>query len=399
MKNHEEEVIGILQFINAQDKLSREIIPFSEEDQHLAESLASQAGVALTKNRLAEEFKLLFEALIELLVTAIDEKSPYTGGHCRRVPILTMMLAEAACNTTKNPFKDFTLSEQELYDLKIAALLHDCGKIITPVHVVDKATKLETIFDRIHLIDTRFEVLKRDAHIALLQKKLALLNNEQGLDFSELEKEFEKYIQQLNEDRDFLHACNIGGEFMAESLQKKVGELANKYTWRSPNGQEEPFLSENEVLNLTISKGTLTPEEREVINYHVVATIKMLEALPYPKYLRNVPKFAGAHHEYLNGKGYPKGLTKDQLSIQARIIGLVDIFEALTAKDRPYKKGRTLRESLRILGIMKKDGYIDPDLFNLFIDEKVYLRYAKEYLEPEQIDEVVLSEIPGYTPS
>jgi HD-GYP domain-containing protein (c-di-GMP phosphodiesterase class II) len=398
MKNHENEMIGVLQLINARDKVSQEIRPFSGEDQHLVESLASQGAVTLTKNKLVEDFKCLFDELIELLATAIDKKSAYTGHHCRRVPILAMMIAEAVCKATDDPFEDVTLSEQELYELKVAALLHDCGKVVTPVHVVDKSTKLETIFDRIHLIDTRFEVLKRDAYISFLHKKLVALGNGNDRDPPALKEELEKTLRQLEEERDFLRNCNVGGEYMPENLRERVRELALKYKWIDPAGKEEPFLSENEVYNLTISKGTLTFEEREIIKQHVVMTAKMLEPLPYPKYLRNVPKFASSHHEYINGMGYPGGLSGDQLPLQARILGIADVFEALTAKDRPYKKAKTLTESLHILGTMKKEGYIDPHLFDLFIHEKVYLRYAKEYLDPEQIDYVMLSEIPGYTP-
>lgn len=399
LKSHEQEIIGVLQLINAQDQHSHHIVPFSDEAQHLAESLASQAAVALTKQRLADEFKRLFEALIELIVIAIDEKSPYTGDHCRRVPILTMMLAEAACKTDTGPLKDFTLSEEELYELKIAALLHDCGKVTTPVHVVDKATKLETIFDRIHLLDTRFEVLKRDATIAFLRQKLAVLTDGEAERIADLEAAYHQCLQALDADRDFLRTCNIGDEFMPASQQQRVRDIARKYTWVDMDGVESPCLSDNEVHNLTISRGTLTSEEREIINYHVTATIKLLETLPYPKYLRRVPALAGAHHERMDGKGYPQGLIGEQIPRQGRILGLADIFEALTAKDRPYKKGKTLMESLRILGFLKQEGHIDPELFDVFMREKVYLRYAEAYLDPEQIDDVVLSQIPGYTPA
>jgi hypothetical protein len=335
--------------------------------------------------------------MIELLATAIDEKSPYTGGHCRRVPILTMMLAEAACQTNHGPLQDFTLSKEELYELRVAALLHDCGKVITPVHVVDKATKLEAIFDRIDLIDTRFEILKRDAEIAFLRKEMASKGHDQALD-TPAREELRKRIQQIDEDKEFLRVCNTGDEWMHESLQQRIREIAQTYTWQNPHGVTVPCLCEDEVYHLTIAKGTLTPEEREVINYHVVATIKMLEALPYPAYLRRVPALAGVHHERMDGKGYPKGLTGEHIPVSGRILALADIFEALTAKDRPYKPGKTLSEALHILGLMKQSGHIDPHLFDVFINEQVYLRYAEEHLDPEQLDEVVLSEIPGYTP-
>jgi HD-GYP domain-containing protein (c-di-GMP phosphodiesterase class II) len=397
MLNHEDELIGVLQLINAIDPSTGEIIPFSTHAGRIAESLSSQAAIALTNHNLVQEFKFLFESFISLIANAIDEKSPYTGGHCRRVPDLTMMLAEAACNTTHGIFKDFTMSTEALYELKIAGLLHDCGKVTTPVHVVDKATKLETIFDRINLIDTRFEVLKRDTEIRFLNQKLEALGSNRHADMAILEAEYKQYLQQLDMDREFLRSCNIGGECMSEHSKQRVREIA-QYQWTDPSGKVVPFLSEDEVYNLNITKGTLTSEEREIINRHITVTIEMLEALPYPKNLRRVTEFAGGHHERMDGKGYPKGLKREQMSIPARIMAIADIFESLTARDRPYKKGNTLSECLQIMGKMKLDNHIDPDLFDLFISEKVYLRYAEDYLDADQIDEIEIAKIPGYTP-
>lgn len=390
MRNHEGEMIGVLQLINAQDADTGKIVPFSSDDQQLLESLASQAAIALTNRRLIEQMEALFEAFINLINTAIDDKSAYTGGHCERVPILTMMLAEATCRAqADSPLHGFAMNDKEKYELKIAAMLHDCGKITTPVHVVDKATKLETLFDRIHLVDTRFEVLKRDAEIAMLRAIAAGTTSvEQG------HLDFEARLQQLEDDRQFLRYCNIGGEAMTEDAQRRVRQIAT-YPWCDPTGLPSPFLSDNEVENLTIRAGTLTASERIIINHHIEITIKMLESLPWPKHLKNVAEYAGGHHERMDGKGYPKGLTRDEMSVQARIMGIADIFEALTAKDRPYKKGKTLTESLEILGKFKLGGHIDPDLFDIFIREKVYLGYAKQFLAPEQIDEVDLSKIPG----
>jgi len=384
MCNHENECIGVLQLINAQDPRSGEIVPFSPSDQRLAESLASQAAVALTNRLLINQLEQLFESFINLINTAIDEKSPYTGGHCQRVPTLTMMLAEAVNETRDGPLQEFHMSEKDRYELKIAGLLHDCGKVTTPVHVVDKATKLETIFDRISLIDTRFEVLKRDFEIEALKGKLD-------------DRQLRDRLRLLEDDRRFLHACNIGGERMREEDMERVKAIA-RYRWRDMSGHEADFLTAEEVKNLTIRAGTLTDEERKVINHHIVATIKMLEALPWPKHLTNVPEYAGGHHERMDGKGYPRGLTREQMSVQARCMGIADIFEALTAKDRPYKKGKTLSESLEILGRMKLNHHVDPDLFDVFVRRKVYQRYAEKFLDPEQIDAVDESRIPGYQP-
>jgi HD-GYP domain-containing protein (c-di-GMP phosphodiesterase class II) len=386
MKNHDGEIIGVLQLLNALDEEGK-VAPFTVEDQRLAESLASQAAIALTNRMLINQLETLFEALIGLINTAIDDKSPYTGGHCKRVPTLTMMLAEAAAAVTDGPLADFKMTEKDRYELKIAGLLHDCGKITTPVHVVDKATKLETIFDRVHFVAQRFEILKRDAEVKLLRAKLAAVEHGDGASVARAERDYAAKIQQLDDDREFVRRVNIGGERMSAEDQARVSKIA-AYKMRGEDGKMTIFLSEDERNNLNIPYGTLTQPEREIINHHIVATIKMLETLPWPKHLKHVPEYAGGHHERMDGKGYPKGLTRDQMSIQARIMGIADIFEALTAKDRPYKVGKTLSESLGILAKFKQNGHVDPDLFDVFVREKVYLEYAKEFLDPEQIDEV-----------
>ena len=327
MSDHEGELIGVLQLINAQDRATGAVQAFSATDQRFIEALAAQAAVALTNQLLLRQLEQLLESLVNLINIGIDEKSPYTGRHCQFVPELTMLLADAAHATQTGPLADFRLSENERKQLWLAGLLHDCGKITTPVHVVDKATKLETIFDRIALIDTRYEVLLRDAE---------------------------------DDDVDFLDA--------------------------------------DETENLTIRAGTLTAAERAIVNNHISVSIRMLEALPWPKHLQKVPEYAGGHHERMDGKGYPRGLTKEQMSVPARLMAIADIFEALTARDRPYKKGKSLSESLRILGNFSLNGHIDPELFDVFIRSKVYLTFAEKHMHPSQIDAVDEAAIPGYTP-
>jgi len=404
MKNHEGETIGVLQLINRTDPTASEVGPFTSSDQRLAESLASQAAIALTNRHLINQLEVLFESFIALINTAIDEKSPYTGGHCQRVPALTMMLAEAVNETYDGPLREFKMSDKDRYELKIAGLLHDCGKVTTPVHVVDKATKLETIFDRINLVDTRFEVLKRDIEIEALKRKLEVLGSP-GLSetaarerFMRIDHDSGESQRALESEREFLHICNVGGEVMAAEARERVNRIGSGRKWIDVSGKTADFLTQDEIKNLTIARGTLTQEERETINHHIVATIKMLEALPWPKHLRNVPEYAGGHHERMDGKGYPRGLTRDQMSVQARVMGIADIFEALTAKDRPYKRGKTLSESLRILGNFRLNGHVDPDLFDIFVRKKVYLRYAEQFLDRDQIDEVDESKIPGFAP-
>ena len=395
MKNHEGDIIGVLQLLNATDPTSKHVAAFAEEDQRLAESLASQAAIALTNRLLIQQLEALFESLIDLINTAIDDKSPYTGGHCKRVPVLTMMLAEAAAQAQAGPLAAFRMTEKDRYELKIAGLLHDCGKITTPVHVVDKATKLETIFDRIELIATRFEVLKRDAQLEALHAQAEALAAGDASAARGIVDALQERLRTYDDDCAFLRRVNLGGERMREDDQARVTRIAG-YSWTGPEGQATRFLTAEEEENLLVAYGTLNGAEREVINHHIVATIKMLEALPWPRHLANVPEYAGGHHERMDGKGYPRGLTREDMSVQARIMGIADIFEALTAKDRPYKKGKTLSESLGILGRMKESGHIDPDLFDLFVRDRVYLAYAREFLDPDQIDAVDESLIPGY---
>ncbi|MFZ5555419.1 MAG: HD domain-containing phosphohydrolase [Pseudomonadota bacterium] len=398
MRNHENEIIGVLQLLNAKDRLTGAISSFSDADQRLAESLASQAAIALANRQLITQLEKLFESFITLINEAIDEKSPYTGGHCQRVPSLTMMLAEAASDAVTGPLRDFRMTDKDRYELQIASLLHDCGKVTTPVHVVDKATKLQTIYDRIDLIDTRFELIKRDAEIEFLRGELARLSGNQAAEAS-ARAALDATWTQLDRDRAFLHRCNIGSESMDDADQARVRRIARDYMWRDSEGRPMPFLTDDEISNLTIKRGTLTAEEREIINHHIVVTISMLESLPWPKHLKNVPEYAGGHHERMDGRGYPRGLTRDQMSVQARVMAIADIFEALTAVDRPYKKGKRLSEALHILGNFKLNGHIDPDLFDIFIREKVYLRYAEQFMEPAQIDVIDETQIPGYDPS
>jgi hypothetical protein len=330
----------------------------------------------------------LFESFIGLINLAIDEKSPYTGGHCQRVPTLTMMLAEAVNATSEGPLAGFTMDDRDRYELKIAGLLHDCGKVTTPVHVVDKATKLHTLFDRIELLDTRFEVLKRDVEIATLRAQLALRDPKNAAAEALLLSQNRSDIEGLHIQRDFLRQTNLGAEFMKDADLQRVRDIGTGHLWRNPDGLETEFLSANEIENLTIRAGTLTMAERDTINYHIVATIKMLEQLPWPKHLKNVPEYAGGHHERMDGKGYPKGLTREQMSVQARVMGIADIFEALTARDRPYKSGMKLSQAMGIMHKLRMGGHIDPDLFDVFVYQGVYLRYAEKFLDPWQIDEV-----------
>jgi HD-GYP domain-containing protein (c-di-GMP phosphodiesterase class II) len=402
--DHEAQVIGVLQLINAKDPAPRPsadpqgldlsaVIPFSVEDQRIVEALASQAAVALDNRHLIEAQRTLLESFIKLIAAAIDAKSPYTGGHCERVPILTEMLATAACEAREGPFAGFDLDDEQWYELRIAAWLHDCGKVTTPVHVMDKATKLETIHDRIETVRARFAVLEREAELRWLR---AAANGAPNV--ADLRAEAEVEIARLRDDLAFLERANLGGEFLSATDKARIRSIgARPYPGDrlavDDDGEvthEGPrtLLTDEELENLCISRGTLTDAERIVINGHMVQTIKMLEALPFPKGLERVPEYAGGHHEKMDGTGYPKGLYAGDMSVPARIMAIADVFEALTAQDRPYKSGTTLSEAMTIMGYMKADNHLDPDVFDLFVTSGVYREYGRRYLPAELIDEV-----------
>ncbi|WP_421349589.1 HD domain-containing phosphohydrolase [Aeromonas veronii] len=434
LKNRDGQLLGTLVFLIDERKKS-----LTPQRMAFVNALSSTAAVALTTQRLLEEQRNLLEAFIQLIAGAIDAKSPYTGGHCQRVPELTKMLAEAACEAKEGPFQHFSLDEKQWEAIHIAAWLHDCGKVTTPEFVVDKATKLETLCDRIHEVRMRFEVLKRDAEIAYWQARL------HGGDEATLQATLQQQWQQLDEEFAFIARCNEGGEFMAtehiarlqqiagrtwqRTLSDRIGisqdELARKQRAAEPPlPVTEPLLADRpdhlftrsnrdrlapdnpwgfqvntpeylynrgELYNLAIRRGTLTDEERYKINEHMIQTIIMLEKLPFPANLKQVPEIAGGHHEKMDGTGYPKRLKRDEMSIPARMMAIADIFEALTAGDRPYKKAKSLSEAIRIMGFMQQDHHIDPELFALFLRSGVYLRYAKRYMSPELIDEVDIS--------
>ncbi len=394
MRDHEDELIGVLQLINAIDPVSGEVISFNQEDEKLVSSLASQAAVALNRKNLIDGLEELLQSLIKLVATAIDEKSPYTGGHCKRVPELTMLIAAAVNKEARGISGADRLSAAELYELDMAAWLHDCGKITTPEYVVDKRTKLETIFDRINLVDTRIDLLERELEIDFLRQHG---NSEtEGGTAEAGQRRKREALDELSEIRKYLHRINRGDENLTEEDNRKIHKLAQRKSRFSPDGQTSPLLTEEEVTNLCVTKGTLTDQERSVIQQHIVSTIHMLESLPFPRHLRQVPAIAGAHHERMDGKGYPHGLSADELSLQARILALADVFEALTAPDRPYRPPAMLSKALNILASMTLDGHLDPEVFRVFVEHKIYLEYAENHLHPEQIDDVDHASLPGY---
>ncbi len=378
--NQEDTVIGVLQLINARDTSSSAIVPFREGDVEIVQALASQAAVALDNQNLLTQQRALLESFIQAIASAIDAKSPHTGSHCERVPLLTLMLAEAAIAESEGPLKDFSLTEDGLYELKIAAWLHDCGKVTTPVHVIDKSTKLETISDRIHAIKTRFELLKRDAEIA--HWKHVAGGEAEPVSRAQLEQTW----RELDADYLFLERSNRGSEFLSAEDCARIAAIAGRSYVEG--GRNMPLLSLDELDNLNIPRGTLTQAERVVINRHMVETLKMLRSLPFPRHLRHVPEYAAGHHERMDGQGYPRGLYAGDMSIPSRIMAVADVFEALTAHDRPYKQAMKLSQAMAIMGGMKRDNHLDPTLFDLFVRSGVYRRYGERYLQPELLDDV-----------
>ncbi|NJC87577.1 MAG: GAF domain-containing protein [Desulfuromonas sp.] len=392
MQDHEGRIIGALQLINAKDPATGQTAPFSAADEGLIASLSSQAAIAITRKRLIEGLEQLLLSLTRLIANAIDDKSPHTGGHCRRVPAITTALARAVNADSGAVFGRTALTARELDELEMAAWLHDCGKITTPEFVVDKHTKLETIFDRIHLIDSRLEILRRDAEIALLKARLADVGNPPP---SAALADYQTTVERLAEIQAFIHKCNTGSIFVGEAEKQRLAELARETVDFQESGRSAALLDGNELYNLSVARGTLTDEERQVINNHVLASTRMLEALPFPEHLSRVPQIAGGHHERMDGKGYPHGIPAGQLPLQARILAIADIFEALTASDRVYRKPIPLSEALTIMARMCNEGHMDKDLFELLVRSEAYRDYAREYLKPEQIDAVEQASVLG----
>ena len=386
MLNHENEIIGVLQLINAKDPETDKTIPFPDEDIDLTASVASQAAIALTNVRLIQDLKELFDSFIKTIATAIDEKSPYTAGHITRVANLTMEIARVVNKTKWGKYADLTFDEDEMEELRLAAWMHDVGKITTPEHVVDKSTKLEKIFDRVDLLKIRFEAIKYQAYSELYRKRAELIeskgNNSDQI--KKLEEEYSEKFSQIQADAEFCIQANAPGEFMEDEAIEHLVEIAKKTF--DLNGVSINYLSEDELENLSIKRGTLNKSDRKIIENHAMMTLKMLNELPFSKKLKNVPAYAASHHEKLNGTGYPLKMKGEEISSQARIMAIADIFEALTAKDRPYKKPMMLSQAVKILRLMVKDNHIDSDFVEIFLKEGLAEAYAKEHLLPAQID-------------
>ena len=378
LKNHENDVIGVLQLLNARDFTSGEVIDFSLKGEIVVKALSSFAAIALHNRILLEDLKNLLDAFIKAIAQAIDAKSSHTSAHCQRIPLLMEMIAEAACKD-EGTFKDFQLNEDEWYELQVASWMHDCGKLSTPDSVLDKSTKLHLMRDGIHEVEARFASM-RQQRIGDYYKSLS-----EGVEAKTAKQLLDDDLARLEDDCDFLVSANKGGEFMSDEHQERVRLLAGR-EWIDHKGEVQALLTQEEIDFLCIARGTLSYDERQIINNHMVVTLEMLEGLPFPKNLKRVPEYAGGHHEKMDGSGFPRGLTREQMSIPARMMAIADIFEALTSKERPYKDPMKLSQALGILKRMKEDDHIDPEIHELFVKSRVWETYAEKELLEQQKD-------------
>ncbi len=382
MCDYEDQMIGVLQLINSKNQ-NNESIPFINDVIDLTEALASQAAVMLTQQNLISNLKDLFESFIKAIATAIEEKSKYTGGHIERVAELTLSLANRINQTTEGTFAKTSFTPDEMDELRIAAWMHDTGKITTYQHIIDKSMKLEGIFDKVELIKARWQAIALSKQLEA-EKQKAGLKKTGSKKVENIEKELALELNELSDDFEFIEGSNKGGEFMSDEKLEQLKLIAQK-SYRI-NNKTCNYLLDDEVESLSIRKGTLTESERKLIENHAHMTEKILESLPWPRKLSKVTEIAGAHHEKLDGKGYPKGLHADEINLQARIMAVSDIFEALSAPDRPYKKPMTVSQAIKILGFMVKDNHIDKDIVDLLIHSGLIEEYAKKYLSENQYD-------------
>jgi HD-GYP domain-containing protein (c-di-GMP phosphodiesterase class II) len=379
MRNHENDIIGVLQLLNATNPISNEVIAFSQDYENLSESLASQAAVSITNAKLIANMTELFEAFVKVMATAIDEKSPVTGGHIRRVAELTLTMAEVIHDLDEGHFKDKTFSPDQMYELRIAAYMHDIGKVTSPVEIVEKAKKLQTIFDRIQYVRLRMAYISQKIELEGQEAKIKILQNGSSPEkLNSIEKETLEKLIEIEEILRFINKCNEPGEFLDDEILVRLKEVSEK-TYIDDAGEQQPFLTADELVNLSIRRGSITEKERKKMQGHAAVTLKMLKQIPFTKKLKNIPDFAGAHHEFLNGKGYPLGLKGDEISFEGRLMAVTDIAEALTASDRPYKKAMPLETVYRILRSMVEGEELDPNLVELFIEKEVYKIYQKKH--------------------
>ena len=380
LRNFEQKVIGVLQLLNKKDSASQQTLSFSAEDEDITLSLASQAAVALTNAQLIDDLENLLEAFLGSIIYTMGRKSPYTAGHINRMVALSELLTQAVHDDTAT-YPNKRYNEEQAKAIKLAALMHDIGKLATPETVMDKATKLDGHFDRIELVEVRAQHIRAEMEKNALKMQLAYPERQ-----GEIEAELLENLADLQQGLDLVLKSNTGGEFLPDDQAAAIQNLAD-----APyqiGGQTLALITPEEAYCLVVQKGTLTNEERLIINEHAEIGLEVLKQLPFPEKYKDIPHIAGAHHEKINGMGYPLGLKGDEISFEARILAVADVFEALTAHDRPYKKANPLSVAMKILYFMAKDNDLDRDLVKFFYQSGLYLEYAKRHLPEELIDAV-----------
>jgi HD-GYP domain-containing protein (c-di-GMP phosphodiesterase class II) len=382
MKNGKGEVLGVLQLINCKRNskarltdaptVRRWVRAFPERAVRLALSLASQAAVAYENSRLYQDIENLFDGFVNAAVKAIEQRDPTTSGHSHRVCEMTVALAEAVDREPRGPYGDLRFSREQMKEIRYAALLHDFGKVGVREEVLIKAKKLYPL-QFVRVLD-RFDYIRRDIEARISQQKVEAL-------LSLSRKEAEKRLRMLDEEaRRLLAELDRYAEFIARANEPTLlptgdfdvlNEIAHK-TYRDPRGTERPYLSSEEVRFLSIPRGSLDADERRQIESHVVHSFNFLAQIPWTEEFRGIPEIARAHHEKLNGKGYPFGLNSNQIPIQAKMMTICDIYDALSASDRPYKRAIPADRALDILKLCARDEEIDSELFRVFLDAQIY---------------------------
>ncbi len=381
MVDHEEDLIGVLQLINKLDS-DNQPVPFENSDIHIAQAYSAYCAIAITKNRLIEDLEKLLLSFLESIAVAMDAKSPVGYGHITRVGKMMELFSEAI-NRDTTFYKDIHYDRDALLQLKLAAWMHDIGKISTPEPILNKSTKLETTYNRIAEISQRFKSVILSLKLSLAEKRLSVLEENAKIDLKAETGRVEEEIRWLHEALLFIKQKNLPSGLMDDKDIRRIEEIAQK-TYLI-EGEETNLLTEDEVKNLSIRYGTLNDEERAKINEHAKISNQMLDMLVFPKKFKDVPKIAGMHHEKLNGEGYPNGVKGDEIPFEARLLAIIDIFEALTAHDRPYKRPKTLTESYEILDNMVKEGALDGTIIAYLKSSGLFEQYAKKYLLPEQL--------------
>jgi HD-GYP domain-containing protein (c-di-GMP phosphodiesterase class II) len=382
MKNGRGDVIGVLQLINcklhpaarltSEEVVTREVRPFSERAVRLALSLASQAAVAYENSRLYQDIEKLFEGFVQASVKAIEQRDPTTSGHSLRVSDMTVGLAEIVDRVETGAYASIRFSPEQMKEIRYAALLHDFGKVGVREDVLVKAKKLYPL--QLDLISHRFDYLYMELEARLEREKVRLLMEMDRPDalakIASLEKEFRRRKAQMESGFKAILQANEP-TVLPEGEFDRLFEIARQ-TYHDPRGIEKPFLTPEEVRYLSIPKGTLNSDERAQIESHVVHSFNFLLQIPWTKQNREIPRIVRAHHEKLNGTGYPYKLRGDEIPVQAKIMTICDIFDALSASDRPYKRAVTSDRALGILEMSVKDQELDPELYRLFLEAKIF---------------------------